>query len=337
MGRRLYLLVPERTSGGGNTFITFVSEALASRGVETIQISSPMGLTAEDHVLAAGNSLPRTAARSAFWPLTVAPLEPDTRRLLGTTRREAAKWRAREVLLRRSCRLADSLIFSSEYARSLFRQRFPEISGTPSSVILPGARQTPAWDAQRSVDAPLRVLSVSHLYPYKMAHHAIEAIEILQHEGITVELSFVGNIPDASYAAQLHALVTERGLADQVQFLGAKSHEEIDQMQTEHDVFLFTSTSENASSYALLDAMHAGMPIVSSHFSSMPELLQDGGMYVNPRSPESIAIGLRALHDDPELARALGRNARRRVLDLPGPEDFGRLIVDHFAQLPQTA
>ena len=63
---------------------------------------------------------------------------------------------------------------------------------------------------------------------------------------------------------------------------------------------------------AVLEAMLAGLPVVASRVSSLPELVVDGvtGVLVPPEHPEALAAGIeRAL----EAARPLGEAGRRRA------------------------
>lgn len=50
-----------------------------------------------------------------------------------------------------------------------------------------------------------------------------------------------------------------------------------------------------------LEAAACGTPVLSSHAASLPEVLGDAAMYVDPASPDSIAAGLRRLLEDDHL------------------------------------
>jgi glycosyltransferase involved in cell wall biosynthesis len=49
------------------------------------------------------------------------------------------------------------------------------------------------------------------------------------------------------------------------------------------DIFVFASSTETFG-ISLLEAMAIGMPIVCSNKSSLPEILQNGGLYFNPKN-----------------------------------------------------
>ena len=58
------------------------------------------------------------------------------------------------------------------------------------------------------------------------------------------------------------------------------------------------------------------LPVVSTHLSAIPELVDDGvtGLLVAPGDTEALAGALAELIDRPQLAAELGRNGRRAVL-----------------------
>jgi len=66
---------------------------------------------------------------------------------------------------------------------------------------------------------------------------------------------------------------------------------------------------------AIMEAMAAGLPVVSTDISGIPELIEDGvsGVLVPAGEAAALADAVIALLDDPERARSLGRGGRARV------------------------
>lgn len=81
------------------------------------------------------------------------------------------------------------------------------------------------------------------------------------------------------------------------------------------DLFAFPSVHEGLGS-TVLDAMHAGLPIVASDVDGIPDIVshEDNGLLVAPRSPEALADALQRLRDDPVLAQRLAAAASERSL-----------------------
>jgi starch synthase (maltosyl-transferring) len=116
--------------------------------------------------------------------------------------------------------------------------------------------------------------------------------------------------------AALEALAADLGVGDRVRFLGRR--DDIPELLAACDVFALPSLYEG-SSLAVLEAMAARRPIVSSAIPGTDELIEDGrtGLLVPPGDAGGLAAALRRLLGDPELAARLANAARERVeLDL---------------------
>jgi glycosyltransferase involved in cell wall biosynthesis len=79
-------------------------------------------------------------------------------------------------------------------------------------------------------------------------------------------------------------------------------------------IFVFPSEAENFPT-VLLEAMDAGMAIVTTNVKGCPEVVGDTGLTVPPRSPEALREAVTGLIADPARRQELGRAARRRLLD----------------------
>lgn len=62
-----------------------------------------------------------------------------------------------------------------------------------------------------------------------------------------------------------------------------------------------------------LEAMACGVPVLASDAASLPEVVGDCGVTVDPYSVESIAEGLSRLYSDGELRRELSRKGPERA------------------------
>ena len=65
----------------------------------------------------------------------------------------------------------------------------------------------------------------------------------------------------------------------------------------------------------LIEAMSAGLPIASSYYGPMPEILGAKGLFFDPMDVDSIADTLRFLINNPKVRMRLAENASLRAQD----------------------
>jgi glycosyltransferase involved in cell wall biosynthesis len=103
------------------------------------------------------------------------------------------------------------------------------------------------------------------------------------------------------------------GIARAVAFMGFLS--DVRPVLAAADVFVMPSLSEGLG-VAALEAMAMARPVLASAVGGLRESVVDGetGLLVPPGEPLALEAGITALLEKPELARALGRAGRERVL-----------------------
>jgi glycosyltransferase involved in cell wall biosynthesis len=86
---------------------------------------------------------------------------------------------------------------------------------------------------------------------------------------------------------------------------------------------------------ALLEAMLAGLPVVASRVSSVPEIVRDGqtGLLVAPDDPAALAEAAKRLLGDPDLARSYGEAGRERARSEFSVERMARNTLDVYSKL----
>src|SRR6266849_3477225 len=111
----------------------------------------------------------------------------------------------------------------------------------------------------------------------------------------------------------LECMVTELGIQDSVEFLGART-DIIDLLQHSWG-FILPSRREGMSN-ALLEAMACGLPCISTRVSGSEDIISDGvnGLLVEPDQPAEMAQALCRIIKDADLAQRLGQNGRATVL-----------------------
>ena len=99
-----------------------------------------------------------------------------------------------------------------------------------------------------------------------------------------------------------------------VRYLGYIPEPDLAPLTAAADVFIYPSLYEGFG-FPVAQAMAAGVPVITSNISSLPELAGTAAILVDPRSQSEIRAALIRLLGSPDLRRALGLAARERARD----------------------
>jgi glycosyltransferase involved in cell wall biosynthesis len=112
--------------------------------------------------------------------------------------------------------------------------------------------------------------------------------------------------------ARLESQAAALGVHERVQFLGHRA--DVPALLAAADAFVLPSLFEGTP-LALLEAMAAGKPIVTSAIPGTDEIVTDGetGLLVRAGNSDALADALRRIVAEPELRARLGAAARRRA------------------------
>ncbi|QDV05194.1 GDP-mannose-dependent alpha-(1-6)-phosphatidylinositol monomannoside mannosyltransferase [Planctomycetes bacterium Poly30] len=164
---------------------------------------------------------------------------------------------------------------------------------------------------------PFRIACVAALREVKGHTHLLAAIETARSRGVDVECELAGEGP---LRARLEAEIQTRGLEHSVRLLGACQREEIRALLQRSDAIALTSILDSSGRregipVSLMEGMAAGLPVISSRLSGIPELVTHGesGLLVDPGDEEGLAQAIETLRADPELRQRMGRAGRLRV------------------------
>ena len=173
---------------------------------------------------------------------------------------------------------------------------------------LPAARSDPTpGDAGIPADVPL-ALAVGRLIAQKDHATLLHAFARVRPALPAARLAILGAGP---LEAETRRLVAELELEDAVVLPGRT---DIRDWLERANVFVHTSRWEGFG-IVLLEAMLAGLPVVATRVSAVPEVVADGetGVLLEAGDIEGLATALEGLLSDRERARALGEAGRRRV------------------------
>ena len=236
-----------------------------------------------------------------------------TRVPLVITEHSEGRWRTRRswwVTRWAYARAAHVITVSAPIRRLLLERaglRPERVSVIPNALPQP---ERPGETATPPFASPL-VGVVARLQPEKGLTVFLEAASRVASAVPDVEFLVVG---DGPLRGALPALADSLGLNGRVHFLGARA--DADALIERLDVLVVPSLSEG-SPLVVLEAMHAGVPVVATAVGGIPEQIRNAreGLLVPPGDATALADAVRDLLREPERARALAAEARRRAAE----------------------
>lgn len=154
------------------------------------------------------------------------------------------------------------------------------------------------------------VLSVATTQPHKNLDRLIEAMAMVSDAERDARLVLVGARGTA--LDSLRATATARGLSETVVFTGWIEDRALDALFAGARAFVYPSLCEGFG-LPLLEAMERGVPVISSAFTSLPEVGGDAVEYCDATDPTDIARAILAVLRDDGLARSLVDRGNQRL------------------------
>jgi len=203
-------------------------------------------------------------------------------------------------------------------------RQFVATHTSPSSstrlVVVPCGIDTASFDGDAAADrigTPPTLLCVATMYEVKGHPYLFEACARLVAAGRDLRCLLVGDGPDRG---TLEQEVARLGLGERIIFLGQRVRTEIVALMHQADVLVVPSIPTSSGRreglpVVLMEGMAAGLPVVASAISGIPELVEHEvtGLLVPPKDSEALANAIGRLLDDQELRRSIIAGARGRV------------------------
>jgi glycosyltransferase involved in cell wall biosynthesis len=117
--------------------------------------------------------------------------------------------------------------------------------------------------------------------------------------GLPIKLKLVGSVLD-SFDLLKEVYHRYPNSKECLEYIGDIPHEKLSQHYHNADAFVFGSSCENLP-IILLEAMNAGLPIASSNYGPMGEVLGSSAVYFNPYKISSIKNAVQFLFENHEL------------------------------------
>jgi glycosyltransferase involved in cell wall biosynthesis len=173
------------------------------------------------------------------------------------------------------------------------------------------------------------VLYVGNIKPHKNVERLIEAFQALRRRDLNdIKLLIIGD--EISSFPALRRAVHRHKLHKHVRFLGYLPDETLAILYRLASVFVFPSLYEG---FGLppLEAMASGTPVVTSNVSSLPEIVGDAAILVDPYSVDAIEDGMRRVLTDPILAADMRRKGLLRARQFSWQQSVAKTLAIYRA------
>ena len=208
---------------------------------------------------------------------------------------------------REHARRADLVVVSSHATAAEVTRAF----GVPEDHVVLCPAGAPAWEARAAAPVPGYFLFVGTLEPRKNVGALLAAYtRLLDRLPGAPPLQLAGKAPESS-AGWLEQ-IARPPLRERVAHLGYVAPSRKRQLYEGALALVIPSLHEGFGLTAL-EAMTVGVPVIASRRGSLPEVLGDAALFVDPEDDRSIADAMWAVAADASRARALADAGRARA------------------------
>ena len=175
-------------------------------------------------------------------------------------------------------------------------------------------------------------LYAGQLSNHKGVHTALEAFASVASVAgdRQLRLSLAGSARDVEYESMLKEIVHRYGVSDRVEWLGKLDESQLQAVYKSHDAFLFPSAWNEPFSIALVEAMTAGMVVLSTITGGTGELVQDNqnALVFDANDIQGCARQIRRVSEDLDVCRRLSVSAAADTANLTL-----KIMVDSLEEL----
>lgn len=222
--------------------------------------------------------------------------------------------------LRTTCKRATRIITSSEFSKREI-MKYLKIPAEKISVLYSGVDlevYKPCEDerVKEAVKYKYGIEGDYYLYlgtlePRKNIERLILAYEMAKESNNDIPKLVIAGKKGWMYA-DIFKMISERKLEQDVIFTGYVDCEDAPVLMSAAVAFVFPSLYEGFG-MPPLEAMACGTPVITSNCASLPEVVGDAAILVDPYSVEEISEALKKLHIDKELCRTLEERGIERA------------------------
>ena len=209
--------------------------------------------------------------------------------------------------VQRTLRRCDDVIVPTGFLQTLFQQY------QQPAAIVPNIVDTELFAPHGERPSEFHIVVTRNLEALYDNAAAIRVLALLRQHYPDARLTLAGEGPER---ANLQQLAAQLGVAEAVHFAGRLPREQVAALLHSARVVLNPSTADNSPN-SLIEAMAAGVPIVSTDVGGVPQLCQPDvhALLVPARQPEAMAAALKRVHSDDALRARLIAAGRSRAAE----------------------
>jgi glycosyltransferase involved in cell wall biosynthesis len=195
---------------------------------------------------------------------------------------------------------------------------FREAGFAPTRVetLYPGARVDRFFRLLLPEISRVRLCYASLVLPYKGVHTLVKALVALHREGLDFSAEIAGDAPDAAFLANLQSEVRAAGIEAKVKFTGFLNRDGLKALFGRSNLLVFPSEFDEPFGISQVEAMAAGLVVISSGTGGAGEIVRDGidGLLFRAGDAVDLASKIARLARGPEEFKHLQRASQPRAL-----------------------
>jgi glycosyltransferase involved in cell wall biosynthesis len=175
----------------------------------------------------------------------------------------------------------DWYVFNSHWTFEKFRYFF-QIPEDRSIVIKNGASHFPKRKIYKKGDS-IRILH--HCTPWRGLNVLLLAMQLIKNPNVTLDVYSSNEIYGSEFAEKANqdtkALFEQASKLPNVNYIGYKPHEYILEHMSDYNLFVYPSIFEETFCASALEALAAGVHVITTNFGALPETCAEWPVYVS--------------------------------------------------------
>ncbi|CAI0544636.1 unnamed protein product [Linum tenue] len=243
--------------------------------------------------------------------------------------------------------MADMILVNSKFTASTFARTFKHLHarGIQPAVLYPAVNVEQFEEPHSS---KLNFLSINRFERKKNIELAISAFAKLHSLGELgndklrdASLTIAGGYDErlrenVEYLEELRRLADRQGVSDRVKFVTSCSTAERNDLLSECLCVIYTPKDEHFG-IVPIEAMAAHKPVIACNSGGPVESVKDGvtGFLCDPTA-QAFSQAMAKFLEDPDVAKSMGRDARRHVADSFATRIFGQRLNQYVTSIAGT-